>query len=140
MVLVHAAAGIDARLCVRHQVILHVRGARPHVTIEEALLASARIRLRAGAYVLDSLLLAGLLKQATAWLIVPIYLALIVIELLLGDNGLLLERGICLAYIFSTTCYLFLFKRAFRPTLVPRSPLYSTCLARLNLIILVKLN
>ena len=115
-------------------------GARAHLAFEQALLASARIRLRAGAYVLDSLLLAGLLQQATAWLIVPIYLTLIVIELLLGDYGLLFERRICLANIFSTTCYLFLFKRAFRPALVPRSPLYSTCLALLNLIILVKLN
>ena len=36
-------------------------------------------------------MLAGL-EQATTGLIVPIYLTLIVIELLLGDNGLLLER------------------------------------------------
>ena len=43
MVLIHAAAGIDTRLCVRYQVILHVRGARTHLTIEEALFASARI-------------------------------------------------------------------------------------------------
>ena len=94
--------------------------ARPHLTIEEALLASARIGLRAGAYVLDSLLLlAGLVEQATAWLIVPIYLTLIVLELLLGDNGLLLERRICLAHIFCTACYLFLFKWAFRPALLP---------------------
>ena len=65
---------------------------------------------------LDSLL--ARLEEATMRLIVPIYLALIVIELLLSSDGLLFERGIRLAHVLGTACNLLLVERAFRPTLI----------------------